>query len=279
MKFRAPVSEPLYPIDAGAIPAGAFRVTRIFGDLSFPQYGAHDGLDVGNARTHDPVVAIEAGRVTYAAFDPNSGGAGIVRVDHGDGWSSGYAHLDRIDVKVGQTVAKGQPVGILGSTGWVTAAHLHFDITRNGVRVDPWPLLQEDDVDLPTGLVPLAQGVVGPGNRLRVDPSTTDGSKVIGTDIGENKSYFVYVFGRKAGEPYTLGGIAGTEYLWVGVFEQTWYVARPLVTKVESSSLGRELLPTSTATSFTQAQLDAAKAASFLDAKTKAKVAVDGIRP
>jgi murein DD-endopeptidase MepM/ murein hydrolase activator NlpD len=141
VKFRVPHAYPLHPISAVDVPPGEFRVTRSFGDMSFPQHGPHDGLDVGNGRTHDPILAMAPGTVTQAAFDPNSGGAAIVRIDHGDGWSSGYAHMDRIDVSQGQRVSEGTQVGILGSTGWVSGAHLHFDITRNGVRLDPWPLL------------------------------------------------------------------------------------------------------------------------------------------
>lgn len=135
--FRAPVAEP-FP--------GEFVVTRPFGDMSYPQYGPHDGLDIGNGRSGDPVLATAAGKVYYAGFDPESGGAGIVRVDHGNGWTSGYAHLDQIYVRQFENVIGGQVLGLLGSTGWTDGAHLHFDITHNLIRQDPWPLLTQ-----PTG--------------------------------------------------------------------------------------------------------------------------------
>lgn len=132
--FRAPVAEP-FP--------GEFVVTRPFGDMSFPQYGAHDGLDIDNGGpAGDPIYAIANGQVVKALFDQAAGGAGIVRIDHGNGWSSGYAHLDRIDVHWLQNVVKGQVIGALGSTGWVTGPHLHFDISLNGIRQDPLPLLK-----------------------------------------------------------------------------------------------------------------------------------------
>lgn len=131
--FRAPVAEP-FP--------GEFVVTRAFGDMSFPQFGPHDGLDIGNGRENDSVVAIASGIVYVAQFDPYSGGAGIVRIDHGNGWTSGYAHLNRINVRTFQNVNQGETIGLLGSTGWTTGAHLHFDITHNLIRQDPLPLLK-----------------------------------------------------------------------------------------------------------------------------------------
>lgn len=144
--FRPPVQEPLRAFGTAPM-VGEFVVTRPFGDMTFPQYGAHDGLDIDNGGpAGDPILAIADGIVTRALFDPASGGAGIVRIDHGGGWSSGYAHLGWIYVSVAETVMQGQVIGLLGSTGWVTGPHLHFDISLNNVRQDPWPLLTQ-----PTG--------------------------------------------------------------------------------------------------------------------------------
>ena len=120
-----------------------FRLTRPFDDGSLPQYGKHDGCDAGNGKAGDPIIAMRAGKVTYAGFDPAAGGAGIVRLDHGDGWSTGYAHLQRIDVRAGQSVSKGAQLGQLGNTGWSHGAHIHFDTTYQGQRRDPWPMLEQ----------------------------------------------------------------------------------------------------------------------------------------
>lgn len=148
MRFRLPVDPPLLPAGSDA-PAGTYVVTRPFGDLTFPQYGPHDGLDIGNKRSGDPIYAIEAGWVIYAGFDASSGGAGIVRIDHGDGWSSGYAHLERIMVNIGQFVLPGEQIGTLGATGWTSGAHLHFGILRNRIAVDPWPLITQAGGEYP----------------------------------------------------------------------------------------------------------------------------------
>lgn len=146
-KFRPPVQEPLLPYGVATLP-WQFGVTRPFGDMSFPQYGPHDGLDIGNGRRGDPVLAIADGIVYSARFDPEAGGAGIVRIDHGDHWTSGYAHLDQIFVTQFQRILQGQPIGLLGSTGWTSGAHLHFDITYRLIRQDPWPLLSSRGADM-----------------------------------------------------------------------------------------------------------------------------------
>lgn len=124
-------------------PVSRFVVTRPFNDGSFPQFGPHDGLDIDNGGPPgDPILAIADGKVTVVRVDSN--GARIVRIKHTDGFSSGYAHLRDVFAKVKQPVARGQLIGTLGDTGFVTAPHLHFDISRHDRRRDPWPLLEQN---------------------------------------------------------------------------------------------------------------------------------------
>ena len=136
------------PVD-GAIgqdkpaPSG-FRLTRPYGDGTLPQYGNHDGIDVGNGKSGDPILAMEDGSVYQAFYDSASGGAGIIRIDHGGGWTTGYAHMDRLYVKVGATVTRGQTIARLDNTGWSTGAHLHMDTSYKAQRRDPWPLLEQN---------------------------------------------------------------------------------------------------------------------------------------
>jgi hypothetical protein len=120
-------------------PDSGFVVTQAFNETA-TQYGPHDGLDVDNGGpSGDPILAMADGEVYQAFFDSASGGAGIVRIDHGDGWTTGYAHMDTIYVAPGEHVAEGQQIGRLDSTGWVTGPHLHYDVTLNNRRQDPWP--------------------------------------------------------------------------------------------------------------------------------------------
>lgn len=124
-------------------PQSGFVVTRPFNDLTFPEFGPHDGLDIDNGGPPgDPILAMANGIVGATFSDDN--GARIVRIDHTRSFSTGYAHLQDVFVFLGQRLDRGQQIGTLGSTGFVTGPHLHFDISRSGKRVDPWPLLEQN---------------------------------------------------------------------------------------------------------------------------------------
>ncbi len=98
----------------------------------------HEGIDIGCAYG-TPNRAAAAGTVIYAGW---LGGYGnLVVIDHGNGLSTAYAHASSILVGVGQTVAQGQTVSLVGSTGHATGPHLHFEVRINGVAVDPLPYL------------------------------------------------------------------------------------------------------------------------------------------
>ena len=95
---------------------------------------AHAGLDVAVARG-TPVKASAHGRVL--AVDDYFFNGRTVFVDHGNGLITMYCHLDRIDVKAGEAVRKGQRIGLSGMTGRATGPHLHWSVMLNGAMVDP----------------------------------------------------------------------------------------------------------------------------------------------
>jgi murein DD-endopeptidase MepM/ murein hydrolase activator NlpD len=91
------------------------------------------------AKTGTPIHATNRGRVVLAKslfFTGNT-----VILDHGLGIYSLYAHLSRIDVKVGNIINNGQQVGLSGATGRVTGPHLHWGMVVQGARVDPFTLV------------------------------------------------------------------------------------------------------------------------------------------
>ena len=94
----------------------------------------HSGLDI-DGETGDPVVAAADGTVVLA--EPLQVRGGAVIIDHGLGVLTGYYHLDRVDVAVGQQVVAGEQVGLVGATGLVTGSHLHWELEVGGVPVDP----------------------------------------------------------------------------------------------------------------------------------------------
>jgi murein DD-endopeptidase MepM/ murein hydrolase activator NlpD len=94
----------------------------------------HEGIDI-TAPTGTPIWAAAAGTVIYAGW---LGGYGnLVVVDHGNGLATAYAHASAILVFVGQSVAQGETVSLVGSTGNSSGPHLHFEVRVNGVAVDP----------------------------------------------------------------------------------------------------------------------------------------------
>jgi murein DD-endopeptidase MepM/ murein hydrolase activator NlpD len=94
----------------------------------------HEGIDI-SAPTGTPIWAVAPGTVIYAGW---LGGYGyLVVVDHGNGLATAYAHASSILVAVGQDVAQGDTVALVGSTGHSTGPHLHFEVRVNGVAVDP----------------------------------------------------------------------------------------------------------------------------------------------
>ncbi|MGH7962498.1 MAG: M23 family metallopeptidase, partial [Candidatus Binatia bacterium] len=96
----------------------------------------HLGVDFA-APAGTPVRAIAGGTVTYAGR--NLGYGIYVHIDHPGPYDSAYAHLKRIarGVKAGATVERGQLIGYVGSTGWATGPHLHFELHKNGKYVNP----------------------------------------------------------------------------------------------------------------------------------------------
>ncbi|WP_339932131.1 M23 family metallopeptidase [uncultured Brevundimonas sp.] len=96
---------------------------------------AHKGVDIAAPKGTGVQVAAE-GRVLRTGYDA-SGFGNFIEVSHPNGMTSLYGHLSRIDVASGMTVEQGQRIGLVGSTGYSTGPHLHFQIERSGRMVDP----------------------------------------------------------------------------------------------------------------------------------------------
>lgn len=100
----------------------------------------HTGIDFPAARGV-PVAAARSGRVTFAGRD--DGGYGkLVRISHGRGVRTWYAHLARIDVRRGASVRTGARIGTVGATGYATGPHLHFEVRYRGAAIDPLTALR-----------------------------------------------------------------------------------------------------------------------------------------
>ena len=112
-------------------------ISSYFGERADPFDGLeayHKGVDFAGT-VGSPVTAVAAGVVTWAG--ERTGYGKLVEINHGDGFTTRYAHNERTLVSVGQTVKRGESVALMGSTGRSTGPHVHFEVLRNGRQVDP----------------------------------------------------------------------------------------------------------------------------------------------
>jgi len=108
-------------------------------------YEFHPGMDIDGERGEE-VIAPANGTVIKAGF---TGGYGnMVEIDHGHGLTSRYGHMSRIEAEVGQTIKRGDLIGLIGSTGRSTGPHLHYELRLNDRSINPRHFLPPEPTDL-----------------------------------------------------------------------------------------------------------------------------------
>lgn len=141
-----PISDPvqywegafIYPVEGGRVTPADFGKRRYVNNA--PTSYRHNGLDIGqDAGT--PVKATNNGRVLLAEYLIETGNTIII--EHGYGLKSWYYHMSELEVKTGDMVKKGDVIGLVGSTGFSTAPHLHFSFTVNNVWINPITILEQ----------------------------------------------------------------------------------------------------------------------------------------
>lgn len=108
-------------------PTVGYRITQYF-------TGRHFAIDIAN-HVGTPLYAADAGVVEKAGWGTGYGNQ--ILINHGGGKKTRYAHLSKFSVKTGDQVSKGEVVGLMGSTGWSTGPHIHFEVIINGVKYNP----------------------------------------------------------------------------------------------------------------------------------------------
>jgi murein DD-endopeptidase MepM/ murein hydrolase activator NlpD len=119
-------------------------ISSYFGRRADPFTGysaVHKGIDFA-APEGTKVSSVAAGLVTFAGERPGFGQ--MVEINHGNGLATRYCHNERLLVRQGDMVRKGQEVSLMGSTGHSTGPHLHFEVLKNGAQVDPLRFIGED---------------------------------------------------------------------------------------------------------------------------------------
>ena len=112
-------------------------ISSLFGNRTDPMNGKrafHAGVDFAG-RSGSDIIAVASGVVSWSGTKQGYGR--MVEVDHGNGYSTVYAHNRRNLVKVGDTVRKGDIIALMGATGRATGTHVHFEVLRNGRPVNP----------------------------------------------------------------------------------------------------------------------------------------------
>lgn len=120
-----------------SVPLDQYQISSTFGSRTDPLNGrkaVHRGLDL-RAHLKASVYATAPGKVTYAGWSGPFGR--MVEIDHGHGIRTRYAHLKKILVKSGQTVANREKIGLVGSSGRSTGPHLHYEVRYKGVPLNP----------------------------------------------------------------------------------------------------------------------------------------------
>lgn len=118
-------------------------ISSYFGRRTDPFTGyiaVHKGLDFAGP-AGSAVSSVAAGLVTFAG--ERSGFGQMVEINHGNGLATRYCHNEKLLVKQGDMVSKGQEVALMGSTGHSTGPHLHFEVLKNGTQVDPLRFIGE----------------------------------------------------------------------------------------------------------------------------------------
>jgi hypothetical protein len=117
-------------------------ISSYFGKRTSPFSGkaeTHRGVDFAGKAGND-VVAVAGGVVTHAS---EKGGYGyLVEVDHGNGYVTRYGHNQMVHVQVGEAIKRGQVIAKLGSTGRSTGPHVHFEVIKDGARIDPMKFVE-----------------------------------------------------------------------------------------------------------------------------------------
>lgn len=109
-----------------------FGMRRLGGE---PGQRMHKGVDIA-APKGTGVYAAAEGEVMRIGYDP-AGYGNFIEMRHPNGMTTLYGHLSRVDVASGHAISPGQRIGLVGSTGYSTGPHLHFEVRRGGVQVNP----------------------------------------------------------------------------------------------------------------------------------------------
>lgn len=127
--------------DAGTVVASGNFIWPVSGVITQKFSWYHKGLDIAN-RASPIILAADSGKVIVSGWPDGRGYGNMVQIDHGGGIQTLYGHFAKLFVVAGQSVNRGDQLGIMGTTGRSTGIHLHFEVRRNNVAFDPMAYLK-----------------------------------------------------------------------------------------------------------------------------------------
>ncbi|SEI75068.1 Peptidase family M23 [Sphingobium sp. AP50] len=165
----------------------AGRMSSTFGMRRHPILGytrMHAGVDFA-ARYGSPIYAVTDGVISYAGR--HGGHGNYVRIEHGGGLATGYAHMSRIAAAPGQRVRRGQVIGYVGSTGLSTGPHLHYELYRNGQVVNPLSVKFTTTAQLAGGELAAFRAKLAQYQGLRVGMHGSSAQKTPAAPVAQGK--------------------------------------------------------------------------------------------
>lgn len=207
---------------------GYCEITQYYGGennhLGIDIVGKNYTIDTVLAHTSGTVVLIQTGQVNNQGSTGNASYGNFVKINHGNGYYTLYAHLNNVSVKVGDKVKIGQELGEMGNTGNSYGSHTHFEVFKNNVRVNPLEYLDKDLFNSVTESVTRDENK----NQLRVNVDNLRVRKEASINseiIGAAKQNAIYNFYEKVNKDgYTWYRIDDNEWVankdnWLTIYD------------------------------------------------------------
>lgn len=195
---------------------GYCEITQYYGGennhLGIDIVGKNYTIDTVLAHTSGTVVLIQTGQVNNQGSTGNASYGNFVKINHGNGYYTLYAHLNNVSVKVGDKVKIGQELGEMGNTGNSYGSHTHFEVFKNNVRVNPLEYLDKDLFNSVTESVTRDENK----NQLRVNVDNLRVRKEASINseiIGAAKQNAIYNFYEKVNQD---------GYIWYRIDDNEW---------------------------------------------------------
>lgn len=191
----------VWPVPGVSFISSEYSMARTITVDGVTKTAAHQAIDIASPNK-PAILASQAGTVIVSQWaninNPKQGLGQHVKVQHANGYVTVYGHMSKLNVKVGDVVKRGDALGIMGSTGYSTGDHLHFEVIKNGVRQNPRKYVNYENTGATEiSELQIAENYVG-GEAVQIQNVTEEISELTeeeetGQNINSNENYRKYV--------------------------------------------------------------------------------------